>query len=87
MRDGHCPLKPLVVILGLLLTGASDFNEFVPAVSPDGRWLAYVSDESGQDEIYLREFPGLGGKGQISISGGAEPRWRRDSRELFYRIF
>ena len=44
-----------------------------------------MSDETGQDEIYVREFPGMGGKRQISISGGAEPRWRRDSRELFYR--
>jgi hypothetical protein len=54
-------------------------------VSPDGRWLAYTSDESGQTEIYVRPFPAGRGKWQISPEGGQEPLWARDSSELFYR--
>jgi serine/threonine-protein kinase len=53
--------------------------------SPDGRWLAYSSNESGRFEIYLRPYPDLGRKWQVSTDGGAEPRFRRDGRELFYR--
>jgi Tol biopolymer transport system component len=61
------------------------FNERAARFSPDGRWLAYVSNESGRDEIYVQPFPGPGGKWQISASGGTEPVWSRDGRELFYR--
>jgi Tol biopolymer transport system component len=61
------------------------FNERAARLSPDGRWLAYVSNESGRDEIYVQPFPGPGGKWQISASGGNEPVWSRDGRELFYR--
>jgi Tol biopolymer transport system component len=53
-------------------------------VSPDGRWVAYRSTESGRDEIYLVPFPGPGDKVQVSVNGGIYPRWRRDGRELFY---
>jgi hypothetical protein len=53
-------------------------------VSPDGRWIAYESDESGRYEVYVQSFPASGGKWQISTAGGAEPRWRGDSKELFY---
>src|SRR5262249_38296672 len=53
-------------------------------LSPDGRWLAYVSDESGTDEIYLEAFPGRENKSQVSTAGGTNPQWRRDGRELFY---
>ena len=53
--------------------------------SPDGRWLAYVSDESGRDEVYMQPFPGPGGKRQISTEGGREPLWAKNGRELFYR--
>ena len=53
--------------------------------SPDGHWLAYQSDESGQQEIYVRPFPGPGGKVPISTEGGVEPVWARNGRELFYR--
>jgi serine/threonine-protein kinase len=60
-------------------------NESGPIFSPDGRWLAYVSDESGRQEIYVRPFPGPGGKMQISTEGGNEPMWARNGRELFYR--
>jgi serine/threonine-protein kinase len=59
-------------------------NQFEAEISPDGEWLAYASDESGRTEIYVREFPGLGQKTQISANGGGSPRWSRDGRELFY---
>jgi Tol biopolymer transport system component/predicted Ser/Thr protein kinase len=61
------------------------FNEGAPMFSPDGRWLAYQSDESGRQEIYVRPFPGPGGRSQISTEGGTEPMWARNGRELFYR--
>jgi eukaryotic-like serine/threonine-protein kinase len=59
--------------------------ETVPQFSPDGRWLAYVSDESGRFEIYVQPYPGPGGKWQISTDGGTEPVWNPNGRELFYR--
>src|SRR5262249_7756482 len=52
--------------------------------SPDGRWLAYCSLESGQIEVYVRPFPGPGGKWGISTAGGTHPVWSRNNRELFY---
>jgi eukaryotic-like serine/threonine-protein kinase len=52
--------------------------------SPDGRWLAYTSNESGQHEVYVRPFPGPGPKSLISTAGGITPRWRQDSKELYY---
>ena len=61
------------------------FVEFDPAFSPDGRWIAYVSDESGVEQVYVRPFPGPGSQWLISTDGGAEPVWSRDGRELFYR--
>ena len=61
-----------------------DFNESQPQFSPDGRWMAYVSDESGSRQVYVQSFPTLGGQRQISAEGGAQPRWRRDGKELFY---
>jgi Tol biopolymer transport system component len=61
------------------------FNESAPRFSPDGRWLAYVSDESGRYEVYVQPYPGPGGKWQISTEGGTEPVWNRNGRELFYR--
>jgi hypothetical protein len=63
----------------------SPFDQFQAQISPDGRWLAYDSDESGRDEIFIQPFPGLGGKWQVSTVGGTEPRWSRDGRQLFYR--
>lgn len=56
-----------------------------PQISPDGRWLAYASTESGRLEIYVQPYPGLGGKWQVSTEGGTEPQWSRSARELFYR--
>jgi serine/threonine protein kinase/Tol biopolymer transport system component len=61
------------------------FNESVPRFSHDGRWLAYVSNESGRYEIYVQPYPGPGGKWQISTEGGTEPAWNPNGRELFYR--
>ncbi|MCI0415897.1 hypothetical protein L0222_24235 [bacterium] len=53
-------------------------------MSPDGRWLAYVSDESGNQEVYVRPFPSLDRKWQISSSGGNAPHWRDDGREILF---
>ena len=64
---------------------ASQFEERSMALSPDGRWMAYVSDESGRDEIYVRSFPEPSGRWQISVEGGLEPRWAHSGRALFYR--
>ncbi|MBZ5659728.1 MAG: serine/threonine-protein kinase [Acidobacteriia bacterium] len=61
------------------------FMEVAPTFSPDGRWLAYVSDESGRPEVYVQTYPAPGGKWQISTEGGTEPVWNRNGRELFFR--
>ena len=64
----------------------SEFMERSPALSPDGRWVAYVSNESGQNEIYVRPFPDAeSGLRLVSTAGGAEPVWAHSGRELFYR--
>ena len=61
------------------------FEEAVPSLSPpDGRWLAYQSDESDQREVYVRPFPGPGGRDQISTDGGENPIWAHNGREIFY---
>jgi Tol biopolymer transport system component len=64
---------------------SSLFNEQSPAFSPDGRWLAYHSSESGSFEVYVRPFPGPGGKWLISTGGGVTPKWSHNGKELFYR--
>jgi len=64
------------------LTGP--FNETQAAVSPDSRWLAYTSDESGGWEVYVQSFPEPGRKLRVSVEGGAQPRWRADGEELFF---
>jgi len=63
---------------------AAPAAEECASVSPDGRWLAYASNETGRDEVYLQRFPGLGAKVQVSTDGGYSPVWSRDGRELFY---
>ena len=60
------------------------FNETAPQLSPDGRFVAYCSDESGQYEVYVQPFPEGGGNWQVSTNGGCQPRWRHDGKELFY---
>ena len=60
------------------------FIEMQPAFSPDGRWLAYLSNESGTREVYVRPFPGPGGQWQASTGGGGRPVWTRDGRELLF---
>jgi serine/threonine protein kinase/Tol biopolymer transport system component len=61
------------------------FNQYAAAISPDGRWLAYQSNESGRPEIYVRDLAETGGRWQISTAGGEEPHWSPDGRELYYR--
>ncbi len=60
------------------------FNELDGHFSPDVRWMAYQSNESGKNEVYVRPIAGTGGKWKISSGGGIQPRWRRDGKELFY---
>jgi serine/threonine protein kinase len=62
----------------------TDSNEFQAQFSADGRWLAYNSNETGREEIYVVPFPGSSHSVQISTSGGSQPRWRRDGREIYY---
>jgi len=62
----------------------TESDEAAGRFSPDGRWLAYESNESGRGEIYVQSFPTPGGKWQISAQGGSQPAWRADGRELFY---
>ena len=66
-----------------LLTSSA--GEFAPALSPDGKWLAYVSDETGKEEVYVRAFPGPPSKWPVSLDGGSEPRWSSDGRHIYYR--
>jgi serine/threonine-protein kinase len=64
---------------------ATAAEELGPAVSPDGRWLAYSSNESGRREVYVRPFPETANaRYQVSVTGGTVPGWSRDGRELFY---
>jgi serine/threonine protein kinase/Tol biopolymer transport system component len=62
----------------------SRFGEDQGQFSSDGRWIAYRTNESGLDEIYVQAFPGPGGKTRVSTQGGSQPRWRRDGKELFF---
>ena len=65
---------------------ATNAHESNPRFSPDGRWVAYVSSESGNDEVYVRPFEGDGGRVQISSGGGVEPHWSADGKRIYYRI-
>ncbi len=60
-------------------------NEVFPVFSPDGRWIAYQSNESGAEQIHVRPFPGPGGHWQVSTRGGQFPIWSRNGRELFFQ--
>src|SRR5262249_7707100 len=77
-----CSIDDTTSAKGLLLT---TFGERFPQFSPDGRWIAYQSNESGRAEIYVQELSGAGGKWQISVSGGQLPRWRADGKEIFFQ--
>jgi serine/threonine-protein kinase len=70
--------KPLVV-------ARTSVNEGPAIFSPDDRWLAYVSSQTGRSEVYVRPFPEGEGRWQISAEGGSEPRWSPDGREIFFR--
>jgi serine/threonine-protein kinase len=59
--------------------------ETMPRLSPDGRWVTFITDESGRSEVVVQPFPGPGGRVQVSVTGGTEPVWSRDGRRLFYR--
>ena len=74
--EGRQPPRPLL---------QSPFNERAGRLSPDGRWLAYSSDESGRDEVYVVPYPGPGPKIRISTGGGEAPQWRGDGKELFFQ--
>jgi hypothetical protein len=78
--SGWKPAKPTV-----FLSGA--FDQRAPAFSPDGLWLAYESNQSGQYNVYVRPFPGPGSQSQISTGGGALPTWSRTRHELLYSTF
>src|SRR5262249_17400742 len=62
----------------------SQLNQGDPQFSPNGRFIAYTADESGSQQVYVRSFPGPGGKQQVSTVGGWNPHWRRDGKELFF---
>ena len=76
--SGWKPGNPTVFLNG-------PFGEYEAYFSPDGLWLAYACNESGRFEVYVRPFPGPGGKWQVSTAGGRLPTWSRSRRELFYR--
>jgi serine/threonine-protein kinase len=74
--DGDRRVEPLLT---------TPFTERLPDISPDGRWIAYESNESGALEVYVRPFPNIDdGRWQISSGGGRQARWSRDGRELFF---
>jgi hypothetical protein len=64
------------------VTGTDAYVE--PALSPDGRWLAYATNQTGRIEVFVQPNPPTGGKRQVSTSGGRQPQWRADGRELFF---
>jgi dipeptidyl aminopeptidase/acylaminoacyl peptidase len=68
-----------------LILAATEASERHPTLSPNGRWLAYTSDENGRDEVFVIPFPEGGGKWIVSSAGGTEPAWAHSGRELFYR--
>ena len=79
----HLELRPITGGAGIpFQTGPG--NQTNGMISPSGQWVAYASDESGSWEIYVTTFPGAAGKWQVSRGGGTEPRWRGDSKEIFY---
>jgi dipeptidyl aminopeptidase/acylaminoacyl peptidase len=89
-NETNAPTKRDILLVALDGTGAKPLplvataaDEHQLAISPDGRWLAYMSDESGKDEVYVRAMKGATGSAVISKGGGASPRWTRDGRVVF----
>ena len=74
--DGDTISKPIV--------STKAFAELAPRFSPDGRWVAYASDQSGQSEVYVRAFPALGALYAVSVGGGTTPVWAPDGRHIYY---
>ena len=64
---------------------ATRFSELGGSLSPDGKYLAYRSNESGRNQVYVQEFPEARSKWQVSVNGGSDPFWKGDGRELYYR--
>src|SRR5713101_5116974 len=83
---GRCPRRLLAVGPAILIVGpvAAVYTETNGQFSPDGKWIAYQSDESGRFEIYVQPFPGPERKTLVSSDGGVQARWRQDAKELFY---
>jgi len=75
--NGRTPGKPIRFL-------SSEFDEVLGRLSPDDRWMAYTSDQSGRREVYVRPFPSGDGEWKISLDGGEQPRWRNDGRELYF---
>jgi Tol biopolymer transport system component len=63
---------------------ATNFGDFTPSFSPDGKWLAYANNETGRLEVYIQPFPSGAGRWQVSTAGGSRPNWRKDGKELFF---
>ena len=76
-KEGSSGFEPVAFV-------QTPFNETAPQISPDGRFVAYCSNESGQYEVQVQPFPEGRGKWQVSTNGGNQPRWSKDGKELFY---
>jgi eukaryotic-like serine/threonine-protein kinase len=83
-RGSNVSVLPLFGDRTPLVFAATPFTEGSAVFSPDGRYIAYVSNEGGQSDVYVQSFPGPGAKSQVSRDGGTHPVWRADGRELFY---
>ena len=84
LRPGDVVYRRLAGDTTEKVIAASRFSESAPRLSPDGRWVAYASDESGTSQVYVRSFPGPGAQVPVSITGGANPVWSRDGRKIFF---
>ncbi len=69
----------------LLPIATTEFNELSARFSPDDRWVVYSSEETGKAEVYVRSFPDMAAKHQVSTDGGVSPRWSKSSKEIFFR--
>ncbi|MBI3791104.1 MAG: protein kinase [Gemmatimonadetes bacterium] len=85
LRPRHIFVAPTDTLQNATPFVTGPANQTSPAISPDGNWLAYQSDESGEIEVYVRPMRGQGPRVPISVGGGIQPRWSREGTELFYR--